>query len=104
MKHKVLYAALAASLLLGAPVARAAPAIVASLATPITKPDTIVAAGAAWRCAETSCELASSGTVELYAACREIARKFGAVTEIALRGKPMPADRLAKCNQAVGRR
>lgn len=97
MKRLVAAAAVIVSLSFGAS-AMAAPAIVATLEKPVEKPATLVAAGAAWRCAESTCRLASDTTVETYAACRAIVKQVGAVTEIGAPGKLLAPERLAKCN------
>src|SRR5262245_54944156 len=79
--------------------ALAAPAaITATLASPLAKEKSVVAAGAAWRCAESTCRLASDSTVEVYAACRALAKQVGEVTAIGTAEKPLEAERLAKCN------
>ena len=100
MKKLVAAAALIAGLSFGASAMAATP-ITATLAAPVEKASTVVAAGAAWRCAETTCQLASDTTVETYSACRAIARQVGAVTAIGSENRMLSDERLAKCNASA---
>jgi len=73
--------------------AQAAP-MTATLATPLTKEARIIAGGAAWRCAESTCVLSSAATPDARDACRQIVRQLGAVTAFGT----FDAARLEKCN------
>jgi len=97
-RYALTAALLFSGLLAGA--AQAAPATVtATLTTPLTAETTYVAAGAVWRCAETTCRVTSTGeSPNSVTACRAIAKKFGALTQFGTADDPMKADRLAICN------
>jgi hypothetical protein len=94
---KTLFAALA--LTAAATSAGAEPtAMTATLATPLAKEKVLVADGAAWRCAESTCRVASQSSVNAASACRALVRQVGAITQIGTPDRPLVEARLAKCN------
>jgi hypothetical protein len=99
MNRYALTAALVFSgLLAGA--AQAAPATVtATLAKAVASETTYVAAGAVWRCADTTCRVTSVGeSPNSVTACRALAKKFGELTQFGTADEPMKPERLALCN------
>ena len=96
------FALSAAALIFGLSVsaAHAAPATVtATLAAPVAKETSFVAAGAVWRCLDSTCRVTSVGeSPNSVTACRALAKKFGALTQFGTAEDPMKADRLALCN------
>lgn len=97
---KTLLAVTAAMSALGlATAALAAPPLTATLAAPVAKEKVVVAGGAAWRCVENTCRVASDNGVTPSAACRELFRQVGEIAQIGYPDRPLDAERLAKCNR-----
>jgi hypothetical protein len=72
--------------------------MIATLATPVAKETTVIAAHAVFRCVESTCRLASDDSVSAPEACRDLKRQLGPISQIGTAEHPLEADRLAKCN------
>ena len=68
----------------------------AELAQPASQPKAI-AGDLVWACNGTSCT-ANKGASRPLRICRDLNRKFGAVTTFSAKGEALPAEELAKCN------
>jgi hypothetical protein len=73
----------------------------ATLAQPLTAKKEFIANGNIWRCAGSTCVLASEPVdAASIRSCHSLVRLAGALTTYGPKGKPFEADKLAMCNGA----
>lgn len=101
---KILTSAFIATLAIAAlstPALAAAP-VIAKLQAPIAAPTKVVAGGAIFSCAGEACVATNpSNATGDFSSCKIVARAVGAVTSFGTAADPLPAERIAACNEAA---
>jgi hypothetical protein len=82
--------------------ALAAGAVIVKLQTPLTAPTKVVAGGAIFSCAGDACVAASpaNGTGD-FSTCKTVVHSVGVALSFGTAAAPLPADRLAACNESA---
>ena len=80
----------------------AAEPVIVKLAAPLAAPQKVVAGGAIFSCAGEACVATnpSSGTAD-FSTCKIVVHAVGAATSFGTAASPLPADRLATCNESA---
>jgi hypothetical protein len=96
---KISIAAAVAALSLACAGTALAGEVTAKLVTPVSTPTKVIAGGAIFNCADTTCVAASptSRTITS-AACKELSKEVGAVSTFGDVRKQLDSDKLDRCN------